>query len=205
MSTGESPGATSSLDRVRGVYSFWGEHAGLYALQDYVTFLGRPRRIRARAATALSVGEGARVLEVGCGTGRNFPFILQQVGPTGRLVGFDYSEEMLGDAAYIHPQLPARDAVDLCQGTACRLDWAAAEAWGGHLECSGTLVAGAAEQHAELPTPQVAAVQRVAGVHADSPVSSARSRPGRAVSRPSRTIRATIRAVMCTHLRQARA
>jgi ubiquinone/menaquinone biosynthesis C-methylase UbiE len=38
------------------------------------------------------------VLEVACGTGRNFAFIEQAIGPTGTLVGFDRSPQML-DAA----------------------------------------------------------------------------------------------------------
>lgn len=46
-------------------------------------------------------------------------------------------------AELMHAELAERDAVDLCEGTACHLDWAAAEAWGGHLERTGTLVSGA--------------------------------------------------------------
>ena len=33
-----------------------------------------------------------------CGTGKNFRFILEQIGPTGMLIGTDYSEGMLAQA-----------------------------------------------------------------------------------------------------------
>jgi ubiquinone/menaquinone biosynthesis C-methylase UbiE len=42
--------------------------------------------------------EGATVLDVGCGTGRNFPLLAPRVGPRGRVIGIDYSEGMLGRA-----------------------------------------------------------------------------------------------------------
>ena len=46
----------------------------------------------------LRLGEGARVLDVSTGTGRNIPFINRQVGPRGRVVGMDISKGMLARA-----------------------------------------------------------------------------------------------------------
>lgn len=83
------------LHGVRKVYAFWGHHPAVYAASDYLTFLGRPGPIRGRAVRALGLSEGARVLEVGCGTGRNLVHLRRAVGGTGRIVAFDYSEEML--------------------------------------------------------------------------------------------------------------
>ena len=35
------------------------------------------------------------MLEIGCGTGRNFPYLRRQVGPTGMVYGVDLSAGML--------------------------------------------------------------------------------------------------------------
>jgi ubiquinone/menaquinone biosynthesis C-methylase UbiE len=47
---------------------------------------------------ALDVRPGARVLEIGCGSGRNFPSLQRVVGPTGRIYGVDISAGMLARA-----------------------------------------------------------------------------------------------------------
>ncbi|MEO7059181.1 MAG: methyltransferase domain-containing protein [Lapillicoccus sp.] len=53
---------------------------------------------RRAAIDALGLTTGARVLDVGCGTGLNFPEVLAGVGPRGRLVGVDASGAMLHQA-----------------------------------------------------------------------------------------------------------
>ncbi|HBY96260.1 MAG TPA: hypothetical protein DEP84_20285 [Chloroflexi bacterium] len=55
---------------------------------------------RARRATArqLRLEAGQTVLDVACGTGENFRYILAEIGPAGTLIGTDYSEGMLGQA-----------------------------------------------------------------------------------------------------------
>jgi demethylmenaquinone methyltransferase/2-methoxy-6-polyprenyl-1,4-benzoquinol methylase len=50
---------------------------------------------RERAIPALHLQEGSRVLDIGCGTGLNFPLLLAAVGPRGQVVGVDRSREML--------------------------------------------------------------------------------------------------------------
>jgi ubiquinone/menaquinone biosynthesis C-methylase UbiE len=47
------------------------------------------------AIPALHLQEGSRVLDIGCGTGLNFPLLLAAVGPRGQVVGVDRSREML--------------------------------------------------------------------------------------------------------------
>jgi protein-L-isoaspartate O-methyltransferase len=54
-----------------------------------------PSGLRKRAVDQLKLRQGDRVLEVGCGTGRNFPFLRDAVGPEGRIYGVDLSEGML--------------------------------------------------------------------------------------------------------------
>ncbi len=56
-----------------------------------------------RAGRQLGIAElqlkpGARVLDVGCGTGLNFPLLLDAVGPSGAVVGLDASASMLSRA-----------------------------------------------------------------------------------------------------------
>jgi ubiquinone/menaquinone biosynthesis C-methylase UbiE len=109
------------LARVGQVYSFWGRFPGLYAAQDLVTFMGRPGRIRAAAVEALRLREGDRALEVGCGTGRNFGRLERAIGGDGRLVGFDYSGEMLAAADRLCRRRGWRN-VALRQGDAAELD-----------------------------------------------------------------------------------
>ncbi len=47
---------------------------------------------------ALRLRPGARVLDIGCGTGLNFPLIHEAIGPAGRIVGVDASAHMLAQA-----------------------------------------------------------------------------------------------------------
>lgn len=57
-----------------------------------------PPSIRSRAVSRMGVEPGSRVLEVGCGTGRNLEPLLRAVGPEGRVYGVDLSEGMLAEA-----------------------------------------------------------------------------------------------------------
>ena len=86
------------LKKVRRVYAFWGRFSALYRAQDAITFLGRAKKIRGDAIKRLDLKKGDRVLEVACGLGSNFPYLVDAVGTGGMIVGTDYSQEML-DAA----------------------------------------------------------------------------------------------------------
>lgn len=50
---------------------------------------------RQAAVRALDLRPGDTVVEIGCGTGRNFAGIEQAIGPAGRLVGVDLTDAML--------------------------------------------------------------------------------------------------------------
>ena len=86
------------LAKVKAVYSFWGRFPSLYSAQDAITFLGRARTIRSRAVKKIGLKRGDKVLEVACGSGRNFPYLVEAVGKNGFIVGVDYSQKMLGAA-----------------------------------------------------------------------------------------------------------
>lgn len=56
------------------------------------------RRYRDNAIEQLGDVLGATVLDVGCGTGNNWPTLVSRVGPSGRVIGVDYSQGMLEQA-----------------------------------------------------------------------------------------------------------
>ncbi len=84
-------------DRVRRVYD---RHAGQYdrALALFTLIGYRTGAYRRRALEALGVRPGQTVLDLGCGTGKNIPLLAAAVGPTGRVVGVDFSASMLDQA-----------------------------------------------------------------------------------------------------------
>ena len=55
-------------------------------------------RLRDRTIDRLGDVAGATVLDVGCGTGNNWPRLVPRVGPSGRVIGVDWSEGMLSRA-----------------------------------------------------------------------------------------------------------
>ncbi|MEO8203954.1 MAG: methyltransferase domain-containing protein [Betaproteobacteria bacterium] len=58
----------------------------------------RINRIRLQAVDALQLRPGQTVLDVGCGSGFSFAAILGAIGPTGCLLAFDHSPELLAIA-----------------------------------------------------------------------------------------------------------
>jgi ubiquinone/menaquinone biosynthesis C-methylase UbiE len=55
-------------------------------------------RIRLKSIDALQLDAGDSVLEIGCGSGRNFSLIEERIGPNGALRGIDLSRGMLARA-----------------------------------------------------------------------------------------------------------
>jgi demethylmenaquinone methyltransferase/2-methoxy-6-polyprenyl-1,4-benzoquinol methylase len=75
----------------------------------------RIARYRRMSIDYLDLRPGDTVVDAGCGTGLNFPLILDRIGPTGRIIGVDLSGEMLAQAR----QRVARNGwsnVELIQG-----------------------------------------------------------------------------------------
>jgi demethylmenaquinone methyltransferase/2-methoxy-6-polyprenyl-1,4-benzoquinol methylase len=70
--------------------------AGLIGFIDWLFCV--PPDFRRRAARRLALKPGDRVLEIGCGTGRNFANLREAVGPEGQVYGVDLSAGMLARA-----------------------------------------------------------------------------------------------------------
>ena len=71
--------------------------AKLIPFFEWALFL--PRGLRRKAVVRLGLSRGDSVLEIGCGTGRNFPYLREAVGPAGRIYGVDISPGMLRKAS----------------------------------------------------------------------------------------------------------
>lgn len=69
--------------------------AGVYDLMNSAMTAGMHHRWRSRAVDSAAVGPGDSALDVCCGTGDLTLELAGRVGPTGRVVGSDFSERML--------------------------------------------------------------------------------------------------------------
>lgn len=67
--------------------------ANLYYLIGF-----REQAYRRKAVAALALAPGDTVVEVGCGTGLNFPLLRHAVGAGGRVIGVDLNDAMLARA-----------------------------------------------------------------------------------------------------------
>lgn len=67
--------------------------ANLYYLVGF-----RLQTYRKKAVQALNLQRGDTVVEIGCGTGLNFPLLRQAVGPEGKIIGTDVTDAMLAQA-----------------------------------------------------------------------------------------------------------
>lgn len=73
-----------------GSYDF---SANLYYLLGF-----REAHYRKMAIERLNLKAGDTVVEIGCGTGLNFKYLLQDIGSSGRLIGVDLTDAMLKKA-----------------------------------------------------------------------------------------------------------
>jgi demethylmenaquinone methyltransferase/2-methoxy-6-polyprenyl-1,4-benzoquinol methylase len=78
-----------------------GYYAAIAPLWNVLVVLGSlgafPRLYRL-AANELRLRPGDTVIDVGCGTGLMLPYLTERVGPKGRVIGIDASEEMYAGA-----------------------------------------------------------------------------------------------------------
>jgi demethylmenaquinone methyltransferase / 2-methoxy-6-polyprenyl-1,4-benzoquinol methylase len=79
--------------------------AGFYDVMNSVMTAGLHHRWRARAADLAMLAPGGRALDVACGTGDLAIELSRRVGPSGEVIGSDFSEEMLARAREKAPEL----------------------------------------------------------------------------------------------------
>ncbi len=103
--------------------------AGVYDRLNSVMTAGLHHAWRRRAVELAQVGPGARVLDVATGTGDLAFALAEAVGPSGRVVGADFSEPMLAIARRKAAETgaPGRAAVEFEQANALLLPHATDE------------------------------------------------------------------------------
>lgn len=84
-----------TLEHVKKTYRTWGKHPFWYKFACIITFLGQEKKLRKLAIDKLELKQGDTVLDLACGTGLNHKFLENAVGPHGKIIAFDYSNEML--------------------------------------------------------------------------------------------------------------
>jgi SAM-dependent methyltransferase len=117
--------------------------------------------VRSAAIRRLRPRRGEAIIDVGCGTGLNFPRIRQGIGPSGRLIGVELSPAMLDQAAQRvkargwnnvelvnapveHARIPMADAALFCLTHDVVRSAAALEHVLAHLRPGGRVVAAGA-------------------------------------------------------------
>lgn len=90
-------GDFTTREEIRNVYE---KRAGIYEFAVYCCYLlgfpiGRYRRL---VIAALAPQPGDTIIEIGCGTGMNFPLLQEKIGANGRIIGVDISGAMLDQA-----------------------------------------------------------------------------------------------------------
>jgi SAM-dependent methyltransferase len=98
------------------VDEFYGRWADLY---DAIATAPGVGRWRSSAADALDLSRGDTVVEMGCGTGANIPYLRQRVGSEGRVIGIDLTRPLL-DRARMRIERASWTNVDLVRGDASR-------------------------------------------------------------------------------------
>jgi demethylmenaquinone methyltransferase/2-methoxy-6-polyprenyl-1,4-benzoquinol methylase len=82
----------------------------------------RMKTYRSLAVQKLSLKRGDCIIELGCGTGLNFPFIIEQIGSEGRLIGIDLTPGML-DLARVRVERADWNNVELIQSDLAAYDF----------------------------------------------------------------------------------
>ena len=89
-----------------------------YDLVNTVLSAGRDGAWRRRAATLTALGPGGSALDVACGSGKLTADLAKLAGAKGRVVGLDFSVQMLEAARHEHP------GIEFLEGDALKLPFA---------------------------------------------------------------------------------
>jgi demethylmenaquinone methyltransferase / 2-methoxy-6-polyprenyl-1,4-benzoquinol methylase len=103
----------SSAEFSSQIRSMFDRIAGVYDVMNRVMSAGLDSRWRERTAERAVVGAGDSALDVCCGTGELAFELARRIGPSGRVVGCDFSERMLELAREKEDRLRLGHARDL--------------------------------------------------------------------------------------------
>ena len=106
-----------SQHNIQRMYQVW---ARTYEWLTPLYLLGNEGRLRRKVIRAMNLEPGQTVIDIACGTRRNFPWILNKIGPAGTLVGVDYTPAML-ERARERVSHEGWENVHLVQGNAARI------------------------------------------------------------------------------------
>jgi demethylmenaquinone methyltransferase/2-methoxy-6-polyprenyl-1,4-benzoquinol methylase len=101
----QGPGVASGTLEEADVRAMFDRISGVYDRLNSVMTAGLHHHWRRRAADLAAVGRGARVLDVATGTGDLAIELAGRVGPSGEVIGSDFSERMLSLARAKAPGL----------------------------------------------------------------------------------------------------
>lgn len=87
-----------SLKDVRKAYSLCSASPVNYKIGTHVTFLGRDKFLRKKAVNNLNLKSDNKVLDLACGMGYNFDYLMNKIGGNGKIFGVDYIQGMLNAA-----------------------------------------------------------------------------------------------------------
>jgi ubiquinone/menaquinone biosynthesis C-methylase UbiE len=93
---GGEPNDDDTTDPELATQHFYGRWARYY---DWLATAPGIASWREAAVGALDLKRGDTVVEMGCGTGANLPYLRERVGPEGRVVGVDITRGMLARAS----------------------------------------------------------------------------------------------------------
>ncbi|NIM99846.1 MAG: methyltransferase domain-containing protein [candidate division Zixibacteria bacterium] len=82
-----------SLDSASDVATYWDRWARVW--NPFLRAVHLDRKYRREGISVLELEKGMVVLDIACGTGFNFPYLVGAIGPRGRIVAVDISPAML--------------------------------------------------------------------------------------------------------------
>lgn len=106
------------------VQQLFGSIAKRYDLLNTVFTLNQDTYWRNVAADKANVMADYKVLDVCCGTGKLSIALAEKVGPRGRIIGLDFSENMLRQAEENIKNISYQQTITLIQGNALHLPFA---------------------------------------------------------------------------------
>ncbi|MEZ6195456.1 MAG: ubiquinone/menaquinone biosynthesis methyltransferase [Planctomycetota bacterium] len=118
MNQVDDPAELTGESRERYVRAMFDRIATPYDRLNRLISLGRDEAWRREALDMAGVGPGARVVDLGTGTGDLYLQLRERVGPTGAVIGIDLSPNMLEIARRKAELRPEGPAIDLREGNA---------------------------------------------------------------------------------------